>query len=122
MNRFRHLVVIAESTASSSEPAEAIRGFLCAALEIKCDPGLTRLLLGGRPNAHAEGLFDQFFAAVETLVNSAHASGGLKPQITSSDIVVMLHGAMLAVRGLDGGALTATMYANVLADGLRAPV
>ncbi|MCZ2814436.1 TetR/AcrR family transcriptional regulator [Modestobacter sp. VKM Ac-2979] len=124
MDQFAEIVGIAERAAvtAAADPDQAVRSFLLEILHLRCDPGLTRLLISGtRPSADGQGFMERFQRSTHTLVDTAHASGWLRPAISTEQFVTMLYGAMLSARETGQIAALAPLYAEVLAAGMKTP-
>jgi AcrR family transcriptional regulator len=121
------VVALAEAALERSDPADALRDFLAATLEMQArDRGL-RQLLGGtsRPTALARGARERIAPVVQQLVERAQAAGTLRADVGVTDIalVPLAVGAVLdASRDVDPQVWRRTLA--LLLDGLRtaAPV
>ena len=113
--RITDLVSDARARAGASDPGAAFFGFLARIAE---ESAAKRDL----PDAIsvAGSLREDLYAAVHLLLRRAQQAGAVRPEVRTSDLIVMLKGTITSVAGSTDPALRQVVFA-VLADGLRPP-
>jgi AcrR family transcriptional regulator len=87
--RVEDLVAAAERARARADPWEGLREFVTANLERQAgDPGLRELMGHGRGRGLALDARRRMAAAVVELVDRAHATGQLRPEIGVGDVAV----------------------------------
>jgi AcrR family transcriptional regulator len=119
LHQLEQLVQIAEQANSNVHREEALREYLSRSLEIRCDPTFTRILLSASGSSvDTERLLGRFAEAVRQFVVGLQALGRIQPHLTADHVVLMLHGAQVAVREAGEVDGITDVYAQVLAAGM----
>jgi AcrR family transcriptional regulator len=113
--RVTDLVNDARARADAADPGEAFFGFLA---RIADEAAAKRDL----PDAIsiAGSLREDLFAALDLLLRRAQQAGAVRPEVRTSDLIVLLKGMITSLTGSTDPALRDVVFA-VLADGLRPP-
>jgi AcrR family transcriptional regulator len=113
--RVTDLVNDARALADASDPGDAFFGYLA---RVAGEAAAKRDL----PDAIsiAGSLREDLFAALDLLLRRAQRAGAVRPEIRTSDLIVLLKGMFASLAGSPDPALREVVFA-VLADGLRPP-
>ncbi|WP_155368560.1 TetR/AcrR family transcriptional regulator [Catellatospora vulcania] len=123
LDRLEHLAAQAGELATAPEPTAALRGFFRGAVEGSAAKNALAQALAGAgisPADAASGIGARLRAALGVLLERAQRDGGVRPELTVTDLMSLLIGASRATEPLAADPAARDRVVTVILDGLSA--
>lgn len=118
-----HLVTLTDAAhrlADAQDPGAALLEFLTIAADQRRQHDLTYLLTYSANDTRVVAIRDEVHAGVEKLVSNAHAAGAIRPDVTGTDVFLLMCAPVHVMDGLsDPPPDLWRRYLAIIFDGLR---
>ncbi|BBX05988.1 TetR/AcrR family transcriptional regulator [Mycolicibacterium aichiense] len=118
-----HLITLTDAAhrlADAGDPGAALLEFLTIAADQRRQHDLTYLLTYSANDARVTTIRDEVHAGVETLVANARAAGAIRPDVTGTDVFLLMCAPVHVMDGLsDPPPDLWRRYLAIIFDGLR---
>lgn len=118
-----HLVTLTDAAhrlADAQDPGAALLEFLTIAADQRRQHDLTYLLTYSANDTSVVAIRDEVHAGVEKLVSNAHAAGAIRPDVTGTDVFLLMCAPVHVMDGLsDPPPDLWRRYLAIIFDGLR---
>jgi AcrR family transcriptional regulator len=114
------LVTVAQRLTDSTDPGAALLEFLTVAADERQQHDLTFLQSASEGHPRVTQVRDELFAGIESLVHRAHATGAIRPDVTATDVFLLMCAPVHVVGNLANPAPGLwRRYLAIIFDGLR---
>ncbi|GAA1380591.1 TetR/AcrR family transcriptional regulator [Pseudonocardia kongjuensis] len=120
--RFTRLAAVADRLLDSPDPGAALLEFLSATAESLHRQDLAFLQTVSEGDPGVAGIRERLHAAAEALVGRARDAGAVRPDVTGTDVLLLVCATVHAVHSVpDPAPDRLPRYLEIITDGLRHP-